>query len=158
MVKFKNACGVFGHREVEDNSELFNEICELIRELVQKRDINTFLFGSRSNFDRLCYNAVTHVKEQYKNIKRVYVRAEYPFISREYEEYLLKDYEYTYFPDKIICAGRAVYVERNMEIIDNSSCCIFYYNANTRTKKSGTKIAFEYATKKGVDIYNLYRD
>lgn len=157
MVDFKKACGFFGHREVIGDSELYEELCRLVKELVEKKDIETFLFGSRSRFDSLCYNAVSCIKEQYQNIKRVYVRAEYPFITKEYEEYLLKDYEYTYYPDKMIGAGRAVYVERNIEIINNSEYCIFYYNPNRDIKQSGTKKAYDYALRKGVKTYNLYK-
>ena len=151
-VKFKNACGFFGHRDISGDDELFRKLCELIKELVEKRNIDTFLFGSRSKFNNLCRDAVKYVMKEYPKIKRVYVRAEYPFINKDYEDYLLEEYEYTYFPEKILGAGRAVYVERNIEIINNSEYCIFYYNVQRTLEKSGTKKAYDYATKKGIKI------
>ena len=100
---------------------------------------------------------VTELKEKYPHIKRIYVRAEYPYISEHYKNYLLESYEDTYYPKKIISAGRAAYVERNYEMIDNSRFCIVYYdeaNAPT-TRKSGTKIALDYAIKKQKKIIIL---
>jgi hypothetical protein len=64
-------------------------------------------------------------------------------------DYLLKSYEETYYPERIVGAGKAAYVERNCEMINKSRFCVIYYreqNAPT-TRKSGTKIALEYAIK-----------
>ena len=69
----------------------------------------------------------------------------------------------------MINAGKAAYVERNYEMIDNSSYCIIYYDENympPRRKnsrrelfdyqpKSGTAVAYDYAIKKGQNIINL---
>lgn len=103
------------------------------------------------------------------HIRRIYVRAEFPFIDENYTAYLLKSYDYTYYPERMINAGKAVYVERNYEMIDNSSYCVIYYDENympSRRKnsrrdlfdyqpKSGTKLAYDYAVKKGLTILNL---
>ena len=84
----------------------------------------------------------------------------YPYIDKTYEDYLLQFFEETYFPQKIENAGRSSYVERNYEMIDTSSYCIFYYNENyiaPSRRKSGTRIAYEYAVKKGKKLINLYK-
>ena len=105
----------------------------------------------------------------YKHIKRIYVRAEFPYIDDNYKKYLLESYEDTYYPSKMIDAGKAAYVERNYEMINNSRYCICYYDENympPRRKnsrrdlldyqpKSGTGIAFDYARKKELNIINL---
>ena len=85
--------------------------------------------------------------QNYPFIKRVYVRAEYPNIDENYKRYLLNDYEETYYPDKIMGAGRAVYVERNYEMIRNSKYCVFYFKneENSKSRKSGTKTALDFA-------------
>ncbi len=51
-------------------------------------------------------------------------------------------------------AGKASYVERNYAMIDKSSYCVVYYDElNIPTaRKSGTKIALDYAIKKGKNI------
>ena len=71
--------------------------------------------------------------------------------------YLLNFYDDTYYPEKLHGAGKAVYVKRNYEMIRNSKCCIFYYDeqSSPATRKSGTKIAFEYAVRKGKNIINI---
>ena len=59
----------------------------------------------------------------------------------------------------MIDAGKAVYIERNCEMIDNSRFCVVYYDENyipsRKNKKSGTKIAYDYAVKKGKEIINV---
>lgn len=92
------------------------------------KNVDTFLFGSKSRFNDLCLEIVTQLKEKYPYIKRIYVRAEYPHISSQYEKFLLKSYEETYYPQRAMNAGKAVYVERNYEMVDNSYYCIVYYD------------------------------
>ena len=70
---------------------------------------------------------------------------------------MLESYEDTYYPEHIIGSGRAAYVERNYEMIDNCQYCIVYYDKQntTTTRKSGTKIALDYAIKKQNHIITL---
>ena len=163
------SCCFFGHRKIEYTKELENQIYENAEKLILNENVDTFYFGSKSEFDSLCHKAVTELKEKYPEIKRVYIRAEYPYINDSYEKYLLKDYEDTYFPQKVINAGRARYVERNQEMIDNSDFCIVYYRTEYKPPirrnskrnladyqpKSGTKIAYDYAKKKRKTIISL---
>lgn len=46
------------------------------------------------------------------------------------KKYLLESYEETYFSPKLEKAGKYSYVERNYEMIDSSTYCVFYYNEN----------------------------
>lgn len=147
-------CCFFGHRTINETEELKSKLIEIIEKLIIDEKVDTFLFGSKSRFNSLCLELVTEIKENYPHIKRIYVRAEYPYISEHYKNYLLESYEDTYYPEKILNSGRAAYVERNYEMIDNSHYCIVYYdepNAPT-TRKSGTKIALDYAIKQGRQI------
>ena len=88
---------------------------------------------------------------------RVYVRAEFPHIDNKYKEYLSNNYEETYFPENIIRSGKAAYVERNFEMINKSDFCVIYYDKENlpTNRKSGTKIACEYANKKEKIIINV---
>ncbi len=144
----KNTCCFFGHRKINETEELKTKLIEIIEKLIVEKQVDTFLFGSKSRFNSPCLELVTEIKEKYPHIKRIYVRAEYPHISGQYKNYLLEIYEDTYYPEKILNSGRAAYIERNYEIIEKSHCCIVYYdekNAPT-ARKSGTKIALDYAT------------
>ena len=146
----ENSCCFIGHREINATDELKKKLCLLIEHLITEESIDTFLFGSKSQFDDLCYDIVTEIKKKYPHIKRIFVRAEYPYIDESYEAYLLESYEDTYFPKAVEGAGKACDVKRNCEMIDNSCFCIVYYKANYTPKgrKSGTKIALDYAEKK----------
>ena len=150
-------CCFFGHRKINETEELKSKLIEIIEKLIVDEKVDKFLFGSKSRFNSLCLELVTEIKEKYPHIKRIYVRAEYLDINEHYKNYLLESYEDTYYPEKMLNSGRAAYVERNYEMIDNSHYCIVCYdkqNAPT-TRKSGTKIALDYAVKKGKQIINI---
>lgn len=161
------ACFI-GHRTIQKNEELIFSLRQTIIELINK-GVDTFLFGSMSEFDDLSWEVVTGIREKYPHIKRVYVRATYQHIDKSYENYLLKSYEETYFPTNIENAGKGSYIERNYEMINRSAYCIFYYNKDyvapitqrqnmitTFERNSGTKIAYDYAIKRNKTIINLY--
>lgn len=153
----ENTCCFFGHRTINETEELKSKLNEIIEKLIVDENVDTFLFGSKSRFNDLCHEIVTEIKEKYPHIKRIYVRAEYSYIDDNYKNYLLKSYEDTYYPEKIMNSGRAAYVERNYEMINKSRFCIVYYdeqNAPT-TRKSGTKIALDYAVKHRKEIITL---
>ncbi len=150
-----NTCCVFGHRIINETVELRTKLIKTIERLITKENVDTFLFGSKSRFNSLCYELVTNLKEKYPHIKRIYVRSEFPVINDDYKAYLLELYEDTFYPEKIKGSGRAAYVERNYEMINKSKYCIVYYdeaNAPT-TRKSGTRIALDYAVKQKRNIY-----
>ena len=146
----ENICCFIGHREINVTDELKEKLYVLIEHLIIEESIDTFLFGSKSQFDDLCYDIVTNTKKKYPHIKRIFVRAEYPYIDESYKAYLLESYEDTYFPKSVLGAGKASYVKRNCEMIENSCFCIVYYKEDYTPKgrKSGTKIALDYAEKK----------
>ena len=153
----KNTACFFGHREIKNENELKGKIKQQIEALIVNEEIYIFLFGSKSAFDDLCYLVTTELKQKYPHIQRVYVRAEYPYISEHYKNYLLESYEDTYYPHHIINSGKAVYVERNLEMINKSGFCIFYYDEQIAptNRKSGTKIALDYAVKKDKKIIKI---
>lgn len=142
----------FGHRKIEITERLKVNLYNLIEYLISIKHISVFVFGSKSQFNELCYQTVTELKEKYSKIRRVYVRAEYPYIREDYKSYLLNSYEDTYYPKSVLGAGRAVYIKRNYEMIDKSNICVFYYKEK---HKCGTKIAYDYAIKKGKEIINI---
>ena len=165
----EKTCCFFGHRKIDETEELKNNLYEIIENLIVNQKIDTFLFGSKSEFDDLCHKIVTDLKENYPHIKRIYVRSAFKHIPDWYEESLLKHYEGTYFPEYMENAGRASYVERNQEMINQSKYCIVYYDENylpprrrnskrdffDYQPKSGTAVAYDYARKKKKIIINL---
>ena len=72
----KNTCCFLGHRKINETEELKAKLIEMIEIMIEERKVDTFLFGSKSQFNSLCLELVTEIKEKYPHIKRVYVRAE----------------------------------------------------------------------------------
>ncbi len=153
----ETTCCFFGHREINETEELKQQVYSIIENLILDHRVDTFLFGSKSRFDGVCYEQVTKIKEKYPHIKRIYVRAEFLQIDESYTTYLLEKYEDTYYPEKAVEAGKAVYVERNYAMINESRFCIVYCKEDYSPirRKSGTKLALNYAIKKNRKIIIL---
>ena len=163
-------CTFLGHRNTERTDELYKKVYSTAEKLITENGVKVFLFGSASRFNKLCYDAVTVLKEKYPHIKRIYVRGEFPHISESYHNKLLLKYEETYYPEKIINSGRAVYIKRNYEMVEKSRFLICFYDENylppmkksgksdvfPYQPKSGTALAFSYAKKKGLVIFNMF--
>ena len=98
----ENICCFIGHREINVTDELKEKLRVVIEHLITDESIDTFLFGSKSHFDDLCYDIVTETKKKCPHIKRIFVRAEYPYIDESYKAYLLENYEDTYFPKSVL--------------------------------------------------------
>jgi hypothetical protein len=162
------SCCFIGHRKIEDKMQVEERLREIVKLLIN-RGVNVFYFGSRSEFDDLALKVVTDFKQEYANIRRVYVRSIYESISGFYQAYLLKSFGDTFMPDSAKNAGIASYVKRNQAMINESDICVFYYREDYLPKKrknsrrgiidyqpkSGTKIAFEYAKRKNKEIINI---
>ncbi len=167
-----STCCFFGHRKIVQSQAVRDYLYHKIEELICSKQVYIFLFGSKSAFNGLCYQVVTELQVAYPQIKRIYVRAEFPYIDADYQKFLLERYEDSYYPEEILNSGRAIYTERNVHMIDRSQYCITYYNAaylpplrqtsrHSVTKhqpKSGTHLAYDYAVKKHREIHNVYSE
>lgn len=169
-------CCFIGHRSIELTDDLLQQLKGTIKRLILEEGVRYFLFGSRSAFDDLCHHIVTEFQNEYPHIVRVAYtrRSEYAVKAEEKAklerswasvlktEVKLKDYDAEVQSDRVYSAGKASYVERNQEMIDDSDFCIFYYNEayhppkrkrtnrdlSTYQPKSGTRLAYEYAVQK----------
>ena len=156
MFTYEHTCCFIGHRKIEITEDLKNRLQRIIEILIQKNAVDTFLFGSKSDFNSLCFEIVTKLKEKYPYVKRIFVRAEYAFINDSYKEYLLEKYEDTYYPNQVLGAGKSSYIKRNYEMIQKSRFCVFYYLDSCKPSyKSGTKIAFDYAKKLKKELFQF---
>lgn len=172
MEKHK-VCSFFGHRKIDVTDDLKQRLKDCIENLIIKCNIDTFLFGSKSNFNELCHFVVSELKEKYSNIKRVcytcksegcILESERQKLEKLYsiilnQEVHLFGFEEEFAHKTKYKAGRASYIERNKAMINDSDFCIFYYNGNyvppTKTN-SGTKLAYEYALQKKKKVINLF--
>ena len=165
---------IVGHRKVQNKEELVGRIYDTLTDLVENQGADTFLFGSKGEFDRLCFDVVTEMRKIYPHIRRVYVRAQYEEITKFYEEYLLENYEETFFPDKVHGSNELCYIVRNFCMIEMCDMLLTYYDDNylppsktTKNKmlahaccnkksQSGTCMAVRYAKRRKKKIINLF--
>ena len=156
----KKTCCVFGHRKISEKDKLKEKLSDIFEKLIDSGDVDTFLLGSKSEFNELCRDVLAVKKEKHPHIQRVYVRGEYPYIDEDYENYLLERCEKTYFPKRAINAGRFSYIQRNYDMIDKSDICVIYFKKEYLpiVSKSGTETAYKYALRKKRTIINLAED
>lgn len=150
---------VIGHRKINKTQDFVNKLTEIIVNLIENEGADSFLFGSRSEFDDLCYDIITELRYKYPQIKRVYERAEYGKIDQDYLKTVLKYYEDTFYSYKVESSGKLAYVTRNEILVLACDVLLVYYDQEYNPPKkgnSGTKKAVNYAKKKNKRIINVF--
>ena len=161
-------CSFFGHRDTPQTEELKQKIRETVERLIIEEGVDTFLFGSRSNFDELCHIVVTELKEKYPNIRRIAYLCKHESgclvgagmeQRRRIKELTGRDvyvpeYEDIRKSDRVNSAGRASYVVRNYWMVENSDYVIIYIKKNYSLSRSisGTWVVYQYAIKKNIIV------
>ena len=175
--KHKTCCFI-GHRQVILTLEELNNLKSVIENLILKENVLEFYFGSNSQFNNICHNLLTELKEKYPKVIRKFFncKSEYCVLKSErgkLEErasiILNKDIKFLGMEgdvnfDKKFKTTLNSYIVRNQAMIDSSDYCIFYYNENyvpttkkqSQSKISGTKLAYEYAVRKNKQIINVF--
>ena len=57
-------CCFIGHRKIYLTKELEEKTKNVIENLIINKEVTTFLFGSKSEFDSLCHKIVTDLKDK----------------------------------------------------------------------------------------------
>ena len=182
MEKHKSCCFI-GHRKIEVSNLLEEKLKKVLIYLIEKQGVTNFLFGSKSGFNDFCHVVVTELMKTYSFIKRIAYtcKSESVVLSSEKEKW---EQMYSIFFKKqihLFCyekeiehktkytSNKASYIERNFAMIDDSDFCVFYYDekyfppqkdSNKKSsinsnKKSGTKIAYQYAKRKNKRIIRI---
>ena len=152
------SCCIIGHRKINER------ICviEKLKDLIEKKNISIFKFGFYGEFNDLCYNKLLGLKERYPQIQLILysLNNEIAFTFEEAEDYLSKykrrnkSFPYKCFDDIVYLRDidetkfKYACVLRNKKLIDESDFCLFYHRQNyslSNNRRSGTKIAFDYA-------------
>lgn len=179
-LKFYTACFI-GHRHINKTPELITKIKNIVEDLIVNKNIDTFLFGSKSEFNSVCHIVVTQLMIKYPNIKRCMYTCKSEHCVKESERYSLEktfkslinkdvhllSYEFEIEFKHKNRAGKSSYLQRNYAMINDSNVCIFYYDYSYRPKadvydiigtnsKSGTALAYKYAKQKNKDIINVF--
>jgi len=149
-------CSVFGHRKVNNAYYLKKVLYSLFYEIFYNLRINEVWFGGLSEFDELCWQVVTDLKNKYNlKIERVLCLwdARYLRVSKRPKWLKDDDYErleylsfFDYWKNRIFFRNRAM--------IDSSDFLVFYVGDNK--EKSGARSALEYAKKCKKNYINIY--
>ena len=148
-------CSFFGHRDVEITDELY---ATTTAEILRSVDFGCciFYFGGYGDFDDLCYQIVTKIKEKHPelSIKRVYCVSQERYLRKNTRYFRRENYDdVIYLIPSFEGWYKSIYF-RNRAMIDESDTVIFY--AEER-ENSGAYKAFKYAKKKkGKRIVNLF--
>lgn len=178
-------CSVIGHRNFEINDDEIDKLRDIIELLIFVCHVGTFNFTSRSKFVDVVWDIVNELKlNKYPFIKMVAYdcKNESSCLFKDklkteqiYSKVLgkpinLRCFDFVVQCKKSYAAGTKAYISRNIQIIDESDICLFYYNKEykpeikRRSKRSaclyqpqsGTKIAYEYAKQRKKTIYNFF--
>ncbi len=158
-----------GHRKINNTPILRERLQKVLQELIKSGTVN-FIFGDHSEFDSLCYEFVTRLKEKYPEIRRIKFRKDYENTDDYTMQFLITGYEESVCPKGVGSGGKSSYVQRNFAMIRESNICVFYYDENYKPErrkhsacdlyeyqpKSGTAIAYAYAISKKKKICNLF--
>lgn len=173
------SCCFIGHRKLQDKENVSLHLKPVIERLITEQGVRVFNFGSRSEFDDLCHLIVSEFQNEYPDIIRVNYNSKSEYVVKKEEkarreeiarhilhkDVTLNDFDQSKISDRVWRAGKASYVERNQEMIDDSDLCVFFYigegykpepNPYYKTSgKSGTKMAYDYAVRKKKTIINI---
>ena len=179
---YKSCCFI-GHRKIIETNELKQRLQKTIENLIKEKQVRTFIFGSRSEFDFLCHQIVSNLISIYPTIERVVYtcKSEFGVLKQDKKE-LEQMFSTAFKQDITLCeyekeiehktkftSGKASYIERNKAMIDASDYCIFYYDENYKPPKrkhskndvleyqpnSGTFMAYMYAKQKQKKLINI---
>lgn len=67
-------CCFIGHRNVKKTAKLREKLTDTVRWLITEKEVDQFLFGSKSNFDDFCQEVVKGLKEEYPHISSFAMR------------------------------------------------------------------------------------
>lgn len=176
-------CCFIGHRKVNLTQTLYQRIYNVIYDLIKDKKVDTFLFGSRSEFNDYSYKIVNDISKNFSAIQTIAYDClhEKSFLKKDFnrikEIYLnnnikldFQTFDKVYLSQKSLNTGKYCYLARNFEMIDDSTYCVFYYDIHYTPPKrkqsknsvilsqtnSGTQIAYNYAIKQNKIIINVY--
>ena len=139
-------CMFLGHRDA--SYSIANEVFQQIVGLIVNENVDVFYFGNQGNFDRIVYQTLHFLKNQYPHIHYTVVLAYLP--TKKTDCYF--DYETeTLFPDGLERAHPKFAVsKRNLWLIEHASYVLTYVKS-----AGGAKQYKELAERKGLVVINL---
>ena len=134
---------LFGHREIEEEKTLSDQLTPYIVELLQSKKYVVFLIGRNGEFDELAASIIKSVrKEKGEENNELTLVLPYPVADLEYYE---KYYDHIIIPEFLRRVHpKASIVLRNRWMIEQSDLVIAY----AERRKGGAYAAMKYAERK----------
>ncbi len=160
-IKRERACFFTGHRKLPANRlEQIRKLLERkIKDLIEYKDVDTFIAGGAIGFDMLAAETVLDLKMKFPKIKLYLYLPCYNQISRwtsnnqfKWRMMMSRVDDYIYVTDGNYTEG--CMQKRNFKMADDAENCIAY----CVMVGSGTGATLAYAEKLGCDIYNIASD
>ena len=145
----------FGHRTMEDVSQVSRRLNQIIRHLLTEKEYVEFLMGRDGDFDILAASIVKRAKNEVRNDNSSLIWVlPYPTadLNQNYQSYAM------YYDEIEICENgahfKAAFQKRNRSMIDRADLVVCYI-----TRQSGGAYqTIRYAEKQGKKIINIAAD
>lgn len=137
----------FGHKNSFDLELYYDNIKNLLLNLIKTQPVVELYFGGYGNFDSLCLCIARKLKLEYPEIKIYYVT---PYLHQSHLDNINKDlYDDIIFPPIENTPFKFAIIKRNYWIIENSDLIVFYL----LNSFGGAYNAYNYAKRKKKSIY-----
>lgn len=153
-INLTKSCSVFGHSKIDITDRLTQKLKQIFENLITVEKVRHFYFGGLGDFDNLCWQIVTELKEKHQDITRTFclydprhkrlVKRPKWLKNEDFEEIIYLDLDYDYWYTRIYY--------RNCEIINRSDFVVFYVE---HSEQSGSCKALQYAKKQHKQIINV---
>lgn len=148
-----------GHRNIFDKT-LKDRLKKEVQNLIDS-GYTTFTMGTHGDFDKMSLEVCREFRKHNPDIQIEVVITSLHTIEHKIEDDTFGKAEYTPYEDvqTIMYEIEDVYfkkqiTESNKQMIDNSDILVCY--VNNKSLNSGSKRAYNYAKKKGLQIVNLF--
>ena len=92
------SCVFFGHRWLAFKVEERNLLKKTIIDLIEKENVEDFVFGGYGDFDSIAFEVVSEIKKDYPKIRRILALAYIPRYQADMDRLNLI-YEHVYLPE-----------------------------------------------------------
>ena len=90
-------CSIFGHKEADP--ERRDELENVLRNLITKKEISNFVISEINKFSFQCYQILEKLKSEFKDIKIVYA---FTYTNEDYNKQLISQFKFDeFFPEDL---------------------------------------------------------
>ncbi len=115
-MKAERTCCFIGHRKIKCTLELRERLQSILLDLIENGTTD-FIFGDHSEFNDLCYEVVTKLKEKHPEIGRINFRKTFEDTADYTMQFLIKGYEKSICPYQTTDCGYRIADDRKLKAV-----------------------------------------